>query len=216
MELAKYIDHTLLKPTAVPEDIIKLCSEARKYQFHAVCVNSSHLALAEKELRDSEVAIAAVIGFPLGAMASTVKVFETQFCMDHGADEVDMVLNIGWLKAGMHNKVQDEISRIKEITASKILKVIIETCYLSEEEKEAACAIVAGSGADFIKTSTGFGTGGATYEDVQLMKRLLPDAVKIKASGGIKDRATARKYLEIGASRLGTSSGIAIVKETNP
>lgn len=216
MELAKYIDHTLLKPTAIPEDIIKLCSEARQYNFHAACVNSSHLALAKKELQDSEIAIAAVIGFPLGAMASTVKVFETQFCIDQGADEIDMVLNIGWLKAGMYDKVQEEISRIKEITGSKILKVIIETCYLSEEEKEAACAIVARSGADYIKTSTGFGTGGATFEDVQLMKRLLPDTVKIKASGGIKDSTNARKYLELGATRLGTSSGIAIVQETNP
>ncbi|NAS10483.1 deoxyribose-phosphate aldolase [Poritiphilus flavus] len=216
MELAQYIDHTLLKPTATPADIRKLCSEAREYEFHAVCVNSSHLALAGKELRESEVAIAAVIGFPLGAMGSTVKVFETQFCIDQGADEIDMVLNIGWLKSGMHEQVKDEISRIKEITGSKILKVIIESCYLSEAEKEAACAIVASSGADFIKTSTGFGTGGATFEDVQLMKRLLPESVKIKASGGIKDHVTARKYLELGASRLGTSSGIAIVSETNP
>ena len=210
MQIQDYIDHTILKPTATISDIEKLCKEAIDNKFYAVCVNGCHTKLAKKQLQDSKVKLAVVIGFPLGAMSTESKVFEAQDCIANGADEVDMVINVGWMKSGKFDLVQQEISSIKKAIGAKVLKVIIETCYLSKEEKIEACELALEAGADFVKTSTGFGTGGAILEDVKLMKEVVGSKAKIKASGGIKDRATALKYIAIGVSRIGTSSGIAI------
>ena len=211
MQLNQFIDHTLLKPTATPEDIENLCKEAIAHQFIAVCIPPSYLKHAKSVLKDSNVELATVIGFPLGAMTTNAKVFEAKDALANGADEIDMVINIGMLKGGEANYVENEIAEIKKAIGSKILKVIIETCYLTDAEKEAACEAALNAKADFVKTSTGFGTGGATFEDVKLMKRIAGDKMQIKASGGIKDRETAIKYLELGVSRLGTSSGIKLV-----
>jgi len=211
MSLNEYIDHTLLKPTATEADIVTLCSEARQYNFYAVCVNSCFVTLAKKQLHNSKVKLAAVIGFPLGAMATEIKVTEATYCVEHGADEIDMVLNLGWLKAGQAEKVTEEIKNIKGAIQKKILKVIIETCYLSPEEIRLASKLVMEGGADFVKTSTGFGTGGATFEAVSLMKKVVGDAVRIKASGGVRDKESALKYIELGVSRIGTSSGVAMM-----
>ena len=210
MQIQDYIDHTILKPTATISDIEKLCKEAIDNKFYAVCVNGCHTKLAKKQLQVSKVKLAVVIGFPLGAMSTESKVFEAQDCIANGADEVDMVINVGWMKSGKFDLVQQEISSIKKAIGAKVLKVIIETCYLSKEEKIEACELALEAGADFVKTSTGFGTGGAILEDVKLMKEVVGSKAKIKASGGIKDRATALKYIAIGVSRIGTSSGIAI------
>jgi deoxyribose-phosphate aldolase len=211
MKLEQYIDHTLLKPTATAEDIKQLCKEAVDFRFFAVCVNSVYVALANRELKGSDVKLAAVIGFPLGAMATKVKAQEATYCIEQGADEIDMVINLGWLKSGAHSEVLEELKLIKTIAKDNVLKVIIETCYLSDEEIVKASELVVESGADFVKTSTGFGTGGATLKDVALMKTAVGDRAKIKASGGIRDRETALKYIEMGVSRLGTSSGTKIV-----
>ena len=216
MQIERYIDHTLLKPTATPGAIRQLCAEAREFNFFAVCVNSCYVALAKDELKDSGIKIAAVVGFPLGATSTEAKVCEAQFCVDHGADEIDMVINIGWLKFGEYGLVKDEITKLKQAIGSRKLKVIIETCYLTAEEKKIASMLVVEGNADFVNTSTGFGSGGATFEDIDLIKRVIKDKIQIKASGGIKDKKTAIRYLDMGVSRLGTSSGIEIVKETNP
>ncbi|WP_375334220.1 deoxyribose-phosphate aldolase [Flagellimonas sp. C4] len=212
MELADFIDHTNLKPTATVSDIQKLCNEAIKHHFYAVCVNGCNVAVAKKAIKESPVKLAAVIGFPLGAMSTKAKIFEAMDCIDHGADEIDMVINIGWLKSGMFDAVREEIKAIKEAIGETVLKVIIETCYLTDAEKEEACSLAKDARADFVKTSTGFGTGGATYDDVVLMKRIVGDELKIKASGGVKDQATAKKYIELGVSRIGTSSGPDLIK----
>ncbi len=211
MQLNQYIDHTLLKANATVEDIKNLCTQAKKYNFYAVCVSSYYVALADSELMHTDVKVASVVGFPLGSMTTRVKVFEAKQCIDQGADEIDMVLNIGLLKSGYHKIVEDEIRSIKKVIGDKVLKVIFENCYLTDEEKKIACKLSLNAGADYIKTSTGFGTGGATLEDVQLMKNEVGDQLKIKASGGIRDIETARKYIDLGVSRIGTSSGIAIV-----
>ena len=211
MPLKEYIDHTLLKASATPNDIKKLCSEAVKHDFFAVCVNGCYVNLAKKEVANSNVKVAAVIGFPLGAMSTEAKVFETKFCVNDGADEIDMVINVGMLQSGNHQYIEDEIREIKQATGDKVLKVIIETCYLTNDEKKVACELARNAGADFVKTSTGFGTGGATLEDVQLMKEVVGNDLKIKASGGIRDKKTALEYIELGVSRIGTSSGIIIV-----
>ncbi|BDW91432.1 2-deoxyribose-5-phosphate aldolase [Flagellimonas marinaquae] len=212
MELADFIDHTNLKPTATVSDIQKLCDEAIKHHFYAVCVNGCNVAVAKKAIKESPVKLAAVIGFPLGAMSTKAKIFEAMDCIDHGADEIDMVINIGWLKSGMFDAVREEIKVIKEAIGETVLKVIIETCYLTDAEKEEACSLAKDARADFVKTSTGFGTGGATYDDVVLMKGIVGDELKIKASGGVKDQATAKKYIELGVSRIGTSSGPDLIK----
>ncbi len=211
MNLSKYIDHTLLKATATPSNIKQLCKEAKEYSFYAVCVNGCYVKLAKEETQNSNVKVAAVIGFPLGSMATEAKVFETQICVNDGADEIDMVINIGMLQSGNADYVEDEIFAIKKACGDKTLKVIIETCYLSNEEKEIACQLAMNAGADFVKTSTGFGTGGATLEDIKLMKRIVGDKLQIKASGGIRDKETAKEYIALGISRIGTSSGIKIV-----
>ncbi len=213
MQLEHYIDHTILKPTATVSDIKKLCKEAKAYNFYAVCVNGCHTDLAKKELEYSKIKLAIVVGFPLGAISTETKTFEAMEGIKKGADEIDMVINIGWLKSGEYSLVRNEISQIKKAIGDKILKVIIETCYLTTEEKQKACQLAVEAKADFVKTSTGFGSGGATFEDVELMKNSVGDKAKIKASGGIKNRKTALRYIKLGASRLGTSSGISIVTE---
>lgn len=211
MELNRYIDHTFLKATATVDEIKKLCAEAREYDFYSVCVNGAYVGLACSELMKSDIKIAAVVGFPLGAMTTKAKVFEAKQCIDDGANEIDMVLNIGLLKSGYHKIVQDEIALIKKAIGDNILKVILENSYLTEEEKKIACQLSIDAGADFIKTSTGFGGGGATVDDVKLMKEVAKDAIQIKASGGIRDAKTAVQYINMGVSRLGTSSGVALV-----
>ena len=211
MQLNQYIDHTLLKPTATPGDIEKLCKEAVDHQFYAICVSPSYIQLAKSALEGSAVKIAAVIDFPLGAMTTKAKVFEAKDAIELGADEIDMVINIGMLKAEKIEYIENEITEIKKAIGSKVLKVIIETCFLTDAEKKVACRAALKAKADFVKTSTGFGSGGATFEDVKLMKEIAGDKMQIKASGGIKDRETAIKYIELGVSRLGTSSGIKLL-----
>ena len=211
MDLNKYIDHTLLKAFSTEDDIKILCSEAKEYGFFSVCVNGSYVSLASKELKGSGVKVAAVVGFPLGAMSKDAKVFEAKKCIEDGASEIDMVINVGFLKSGKFSEVEQEIREIKNTIGDCILKVIIETCYLSDEEKMIASKLAVNAGADFVKTSTGFGTGGASFQDVTLMKSVVGDKAQIKASGGVKDRETALKYIEMGVSRLGTSSGVLLV-----
>jgi deoxyribose-phosphate aldolase len=209
----KYIDHTLLKAAATEDDIVALCKEARGLQFYSVCINSGYVSLAKKSLVGTGVKICTVVGFPLGAMSTEAKIFETQQALKDGAEEVDMVINIGELKSKNFKKVEEEIRAIKEIVEDKILKVIIETCYLSPQEIVIASELAVKAKADFVKTSTGFGTDGAKMEDIELMKSAVNGMAKIKASGGIKNLDTALSYIEAGVERIGTSSGVSIVKE---
>ena len=212
MGLNKYIDHTILKATASSSDIQKLCEEAIEHEFYSVCVNGCYVADAKHLLQGTDVKVAAVVGFPLGAMTTAAKVFEAKEAVENGASEIDMVINIAKLKDGEFEFVENEIRQIKEAIGDNVLKVIIETCYLTDEEKVKACELSLAAKADFVKTSTGFGTDGATYEDVKLMKSVVGDNAKVKASGGVRDKETAQKYVDLGAERLGTSSGIEIVK----
>ena len=212
MGLNKYIDHTILKATASNSDVQKLCEEAIEHEFYSVCVNGCYVADAKQLLQGTDVKVAAVVGFPLGAMTTAAKVFEAKEAVENGASEIDMVINVAKLKDGEFDYVENEIRLIKEAIGDNVLKVIIETCYLTDEEKVKACELSLVAKADFVKTSTGFGTGGATYEDVKLMKSVVGDNAKVKASGGVRDKETAQKYVELGAERLGTSSGIDIVK----
>lgn len=213
--LSSYIDHTLLKATATKSDIIQLCNEAKKYKFHAVCVNSCYAITAKEHLKDCHVKLCCVIGFPLGAMSTLAKVAETKQAIKDGADEIDMVLNIGFLKSKAFDAVWKDIEAVKQCMPNQTLKVILETCYLDKNEIIKASELAILGGADFIKTSTGFGTHGATINDVILMKSVAKEHVKIKASGGIKDYKTALEYIDLGVERLGTSSGIAIVTGGN-
>ena len=212
MGLNKYIDHTILKATASSADVQKLCTEAIEHEFYSVCVNGCYVADAKHLLQGTDVKVAAVVGFPLGAMTTAAKVFEAKEAVENGASEIDMVINVAKLKDGEFDYVENEIRLIKEAIGDNVLKVIIETCYLTDEEKAKACELSLVAKADFVKTSTGFGTGGATYEDVKLMKSVVGDNAKVKASGGVRDKETAQKYVDLGAERLGTSSGIEIVK----
>ena len=212
MELNKYIDHTILKATVSSSDVQKLCEEAIEHKFYSVCVNGCYVADAKQLLQGTDVKVAAVVGFPLGAMTTAAKVFEAKEAVENGASEIDMVINVAKLKDGEFEYVENEIRQIKEAIGDNVLKVIIETCYLTDEEKVKACELSLVAKADFVKTSTGFGTGGATYEDVKLMKSVVGDNAKVKASGGVRDKETAQKYVNLGAERLGTSSGIEIVK----
>ncbi len=210
--LNTYIDHTLLKATATEQDIIKLCDEAKKHKFFSVCVNSCYVSLAKSQLNNSDVKVCSAIGFPLGAMSTKAKVEETKQALKDGADEIDMVINIGFLKSKNFDAVWQDIEAVKQVMPNNILKVILETCYLEEIEIIKASELAINSGADFIKTSTGFGTGGATIHDVEIMKSVAQKCnVKIKASGGIRDTETAKAYIDAGAERIGTSNGIAIV-----
>lgn len=211
MEINKYIDHTLLKATARKEEIITLCNEAKKHHFYAVCVNGCYVELAKQKLLNSDVEIAAVIGFPLGAMTTEAKVFEAKNCIEKGASEIDMVINVGKLLDGENEYVENEIRLIKKAIGNNVLKVIFENCYLSEAQIKTVSQLAVNAGADFIKTSTGFGTNGATFKDVQIMKNVVGNKAQIKAAGGVRDKETAVKYIEMGVSRLGTSSGVSLV-----
>ena len=212
MKINQYIDHTLLKATATKAEIKEICDEAKKYNFYAVCVNGSYVPYVKEELKDSGVNIAAVIGFPLGAMSTKAKVFEAEQAVRDGATEIDMVIQIGKLIDGDYEYVENDIREIKKAIGDNVLKVIIETCYLTDDQKKKACELALNAKADYVKTSTGFGTGGATFEDVKLMKDVVKDNAKVKASGGVKDYETAEEYVELGASRLGTSSGVKIIE----
>ncbi|GAA3611710.1 deoxyribose-phosphate aldolase [Flavivirga amylovorans] len=212
--LNKYIDHTLLKATATIKDIIKLCEEAKEHQFFSVCVNSCYVTLAKEELQNSDVKICSVVGFPLGNTSTKAKVTEATLALKDGADEIDMVINIGLLKSKNFDGVLKDIEAVKKCMPNNTLKVILETCYLQELEITKASELAIKAGADFIKTSTGFGTSGATLNDVKLIKNACFNYTKIKASGGIKDYKTALKYINLGVDRLGTSSGISILKGT--
>ena len=206
MDIAKYIDYTLLKATATPADIEKLCKEALEYGFYSVCVNSGYVPLAAEQLKGSKVKVCTVVGFPLGAMSTQAKLYETSVALSQGAQEIDMVLNVGLFLSGNVAKVLDEIALLKQETGDRVLKVIIETCYLNDEQKRLASQVCVDAGADFVKTSTGFGTGGATLADVQLIKEVVGDRAKIKASGGIRDKQTALQYISLGVSRIGASA----------
>ncbi len=210
-QLAAYIDHTLLKPDASREQIEKLCAEAREHQFHSVCVNGCWVEAARTFLEGSEVKVAAVVGFPLGAMSADVKRYETDAAIDDGAQEIDVVLNIARLKAGDHKFIFRELVDVVEDADERPVKVIMETCLLTEADKILACQLIVESGAQFVKTSTGFSTGGATIADVKLLRATVGPKFGVKASGGIRDTATALAMIEAGATRLGTSAGIAIV-----
>lgn len=209
-ELNQYIDHTLLKAEATPEQIENLVKEAQTYKFKSVCVNSSYVSLVKK--LDQDINIAAVVGFPLGAMATKAKAYETKVAVEDGASEIDMVINIGRLKAGDYDYVKEDISACKNQIKDGILKVIIETCLLTDDEKVRACELAKEAGADFVKTSTGFSTVGAKVEDVKLMRKTVGDALGVKASGGIHSKEEALAMIEAGANRLGTSASIDIVK----
>lgn len=203
------VDHTLLTVTCTWEEIKKICDEGMKYKTASVCIPPSYVKRAKEYVKDN-LAICTVIGFPNGYMTKETKAFETKDALNNGADEIDMVINLGMVKDKQFDLVEDEIRTLKEICGSKILKVIIETCYLTEEEKIKMCEVVTKSGADYIKTSTGFGTGGATKEDLELFAKHVGPNVKIKAAGGVKDLETAEEFINIGASRLGTSRIIKI------
>ena len=209
-ELFSYVDHTLLKPEATPEQIAALCAEAAEHGTASVCVNGSYVALAKK-LLDGKAKVCAVIGFPLGAMSTAAKAFESAEAIRDGADEIDMVIHIGQLKAGNTDYVLEDIKAVKAAICDHILKVIIETCLLTEEEKITMCRLVTESGAEYIKTSTGFSTGGATFDDVRLFAEHVGEGVKIKAAGGIRSREDMEEFLRLGASRLGTSSAVKIL-----
>lgn len=209
-ELFSYVDHTLLKPEATPEQIAALCAEAAEHGTASVCVNGSYVALAKK-LLDGKAKVCAVIGFPLGAMSAAAKAFEAAEAIRDGADEIDMVIHIGQLKAGNTDYVLEDIKAVKAAIGDHILKVIIETCLLTEEEKITMCRLVTESGAEYIKTSTGFSTGGATFDDVRLFAEHVGEGVKIKAAGGIRSREDMEEFLRLGASRLGTSSAVKIL-----
>lgn len=212
MKLNKLIDHTLLKPEATKAQIEKLCSEAKEYDFKSVCVNPYYVKYAKELLKGSDVLVCTVIGFPLGQNTTAIKVAETKDAIKNGADEIDMVINIGALKSKDEDYVLNEIKEIRNACKGNTLKVIIETCLLTDEEKITACKLSKEAGADFVKTSTGFSTHGATVEDVKLMRKTVGEDMGVKASGGIRDRETALKMVEAGATRLGVSAGVAIVK----
>jgi deoxyribose-phosphate aldolase len=214
-DIARYIDHTLLKPDATPSEIERLCTEAREYGFAAVCVNPPFVKLCADLLRGAGVKVAVVVGFPLGAHTTAVKVFETEQAIVDGASEIDMVINIGALKAKRDDFVRDDIRNVVEAAhrLCAIVKVIIEAALLSDEEKVRACRLAKEAGADFVKTSTGFGPGGATVHDVELMRRTVGPTMGVKAAGGVKNLAQAKEMIAAGATRIGASAGVKIVQE---
>lgn len=212
MNIASYIDHTLLAADASEAQIIKLCDEARTWSFASVCVNTCRVPLASKALEGSGVKVCTVVGFPLGAMDSRSKAMETENAVKAGADEIDMVINIGYVKDRAWDAVLDDILAVRKACEGKVLKVILEVCLLTDEEIVKACQLCVEAGADFVKTSTGFSKHGATLESVRLMKKTVGNRAFVKAAGGIRDRETALKMIEAGASRLGCSAGVAIVR----
>ncbi len=213
MELNKYIDHTLLKPEATKEQITKLCEEARQYDFASVCVNTCYVPLAKQLLAGSDVKVCCVVGFPLGAMDTVSKAFEAKTAVENGAQEVDMVINIGALKDKDYDYVTKDIAAVVEASKPAIVKVIIEACLLTDEEKVEACKCSMNAKVEFVKTSTGFSTHGATPEDVALMKKTVGDVCKVKAAGGVRSYDDAIKMIEAGADRLGCSAGIKVMEE---
>ncbi|MCF0109423.1 MAG: deoxyribose-phosphate aldolase [Erysipelotrichaceae bacterium] len=212
MKKSKYIDHTLLKPASTKEQLVKLCAEAKEHDFRTVCVNPCWIPLCKKELAGTDVGVCTVIGFPLGAMSTTAKAYEAADAVKAGADEVDMVINIGMLKDHEDEYVINDIAEVKKAIGDTTLKVIIETCLLNEEEKVRACGLIEKAGAQFVKTSTGFSTGGATLEDVILLKKTVGDRLEVKAAGGVRTPADLDAMIEAGATRIGTSSGISLIK----
>ena len=207
MKLSKYIDHTLLKPEATKDQIIQLCNEAKEYDFASVCVNPCYVSLCKELLNGSDVKVCTVIGFPLGATSSKAKAFEAKQAIKDGADEVDMVINISSLKNKDYDYTLKDIKEVRKASKGKLLKVIIETCLLTDEEKKIACRLSKRAKADFVKTSTGFSTGGATEKDVKLMRKVVKDNLGVKASGGIRTSEDFEKMIKAGANRIGTSSG---------
>lgn len=210
-EILKHVDHTLLLQGSTWEEIKQICDDAMKYGTASVCIAPSYVKQAAEYMGD-KMAVCTVIGFPNGYMTTAAKAFETKDALENGASEIDMVINIGWLKDKKYDLIENEIRSLKEICGDKILKVIIETCFLTEEEKIKMCEIVTNAGADYIKTSTGFGGAGATFEDIKLFSEHIGPNVKMKAAGGISSIEDAEKFLELGADRLGTSRIIKIVK----
>ena len=214
LELARYIDHTILKPDAKEGDVIKLCREALEYKFASVCINASNVKLADSFLHGTEVKVCTVVGFPLGATTKETKAFEAAQAIDNGATEVDMVINIGALKSGKTDEVEADIKAVADACKGKaLLKVIIEACLLSDEEKVTACELSKKAGADYVKTSTGFSTSGATVEDIALMRRTVGPEMGVKAAGGIRNLETSLKMIEAGATRIGASASISILNE---
>lgn len=211
MSLNKYIDHTILKANATRAQVVKLCDEATEHEFASVCVNSCWVPLCAERLAGTDVNVCTVIGFPLGAMSTAGKAAEAAAAVADGADELDMVINVGWLVAGEDDLVRDDIAAVVAAAEGRCVKVIIETCLLTDEQKVRACELSVEAGATFVKTSTGFSTGGATVHDVELMAKTVAGRCKVKASGGIHTAAEAQAMIDAGANRIGTSSGIAIV-----
>lgn len=213
MKLNKYIDHTLLKADATQDKIETLCKEAKEYDFASVCVNTYWVSFCAKQLEGSDVKVCTVVGFPLGAMSSNAKAFETKDAIEHGASEIDMVLNIGEMKAGHYDVVRDDVKAVVEAAKGHCVKVILETCLLTKEEIVKACELCIEAGATFVKTSTGFSTRGATVEDVKLMKETVKDKCLVKAAGGVRCRADLDNMIEAGADRIGTSAGVALMQD---
>lgn len=214
MEWNRYIDHTLLKPEATEAQVRALVEEALEYHFYSCCVNGRFVPVVHELVKGSDVKTCCVVGFPLGAMSTAAKLAETKDALDAGADEIDMVISVGDLKAGKDDAVKEEIRVLKEaVGPNRVLKVIIETCLLTDEEKRRVCELAAQAGADFVKTSTGFSTGGATVEDVRLMKEVVGDRCQVKASGGIRTKEDFLAMVDAGATRIGASAGVKIVTE---
>ncbi|WP_372371687.1 deoxyribose-phosphate aldolase [Candidatus Uabimicrobium sp. HlEnr_7] len=213
--LARYIDHTLLKPEATPEEIKKICDEARQYNFASVCIQPSYVGLATDLLVGTNVMVCTVIGFPLGSTSSSVKAYEAQLAEKEGAHEIDMVIHIGALKSGGYDYVEEDIrSVVKAVSQKTTVKVIIETALLNDDQKIKACELAKKAGADFVKTSTGFSKGGATASDIALMRRVVGDSMGVKASGGVRDQQAARLMIRMGASRIGASASVKIVDDS--
>ena len=211
MAINRYIDHTLLKPESTQTQIDKLIAEAVEHQFASVCVNPTWVSYAAKDLKGTEVNVCTVIGFPLGANTSSVKAFETKDAVANGADEIDMVINIGQLKSGQYDAVEADIRAVVVASGDTLVKVIIETCLLTDDEKVKACQLAVAAGADYVKTSTGFSTAGANIADVTLMRKTVGPNIGVKAAGGTRSYADAEAFIKAGATRIGTSAGVAIV-----
>jgi len=212
MKTSKYIDHTVLKPETTKSQILTICEEAKAHDFASVCVNPTWVSLCANELKGTDVLVCTVIGFPLGATLKEVKAYETKLAIEAGATEVDMVINIGEAKDGNWDAVYEDIKSVVDAANKTLVKVIIETCFLTEEEKVKACEMAVKAGADFVKTSTGFGTGGATVEDIRLMRQTVGPKLGVKASGGVRTAADMDAMVEAGATRIGTSGGVALVQ----
>lgn len=211
MNIANKIDHTVLKPEAGKDVVVRYCQEAREHGFSSVCVNSVYVPLVKKSLAGSDVKVCSVVGFPLGAMSTRAKAFEAKCAVEDGADEIDMVIHIGALKDGDFQAVEEDIRAVVEASAPALVKVIVETCLLTKEEIKKACRLSEQAGAAFVKSSTGFSTGGATLEDIRLMKASVSSKMQIKASGGIRTKAFAEELLEAGADRIGAGNGMLLL-----